>query len=501
MTSLGEGVLETYLDSTLVFPREICEICATPCINTISVCRGCPALPLQSALAHTASPSDQAGLQDLIYKAQSTIAALGETMQLLLSTHQALSSWVSEQKSRMRVTALHKLPTEVLQIIFTLAAPQNNMSTKGIMPSMTFTQICRHWRSIAFGTPGLWTNLQFILHPGYKSPEVVLRRMNFYFTYSANARLSLSFAELGRQNGLTALAPGSNHPPFSEIGHRLGREHTRWDHLSPLSLAPRLRHLKLSRDWGLAMREIQTVIPWGQLLSFSGPFDFSVLNRVRVGEWEMMEHLTLFISRSCFPRFDSLPPPISAPRLKVLGLALFDLPSEDRHTVDVNRKDIFSLIQCGPASLEELTLINFTVSWKDCNKLTDFLQENHRALRYLDLIHAYIKNLPQVLDAVPFLETLYLNSGLVDSRIASWLKRLPRLEALAIAAPPHYVLGRLKHTGWLHFIRDNRGSLDVRFILEPDAETTPMEEFEARRVLEEAGVRVTRGKARTIQGF
>ncbi|EIW84805.1 hypothetical protein CONPUDRAFT_48069, partial [Coniophora puteana RWD-64-598 SS2] len=72
----------------------------------------------------------------------------------------------SATECRRLVSAVGRLPVEILSEIFILARPQyhglrldpsdHSSVQKYLQPSFTVAQVCRRWRSIALGTPRLW---------------------------------------------------------------------------------------------------------------------------------------------------------------------------------------------------------------------------------------------------------------------------------------------------------------------------------------------------------
>ena len=75
----------------------------------------------------------------------------------------AVRSWKSRHKT---LSIVARLPPEIFTTVFTFVAAeiQNTTTTKDYMRWVT--PVCLHWRHVALGCPGLWTNIP-ISHPSW----------------------------------------------------------------------------------------------------------------------------------------------------------------------------------------------------------------------------------------------------------------------------------------------------------------------------------------------
>ncbi|KAG1837737.1 hypothetical protein C8R48DRAFT_581809, partial [Suillus tomentosus] len=88
-------------------------------------------------------------------------------LEAVMSNVKTLHQQVVEKKEKITVSmnlhkgllsALWRLPTEVLSHIFSYCLPETRLllSPSTLKAPMLLTRICRRWREVAVGTPELW---------------------------------------------------------------------------------------------------------------------------------------------------------------------------------------------------------------------------------------------------------------------------------------------------------------------------------------------------------
>ncbi|KAG0695390.1 hypothetical protein DFH29DRAFT_955366 [Suillus ampliporus] len=99
---------------------------------------------------------------------------------------------------------IHRLPVELLQVIFLLivndvpdcpsifSSRKTTMSANFYSPPLLFTRVCRHWRVVAHSTTDIWSRIKVKL-PGWiiKSKSSLPSLLHFWLALSGNRPLSL----------------------------------------------------------------------------------------------------------------------------------------------------------------------------------------------------------------------------------------------------------------------------------------------------------------------
>jgi len=301
-----------------------------------------------------------------------------------------------------------KLSPEVLGDIFAQCLPHSPVAISSRDCPLLLLQVCRLWRQVAFGTPVLWTTLEFV---HFKLNTLAIVRMWLHHSGSLPVKIILPSSERPGELEAAELEAVvelllTNFHRILELtgiftGVRFSRQLLR--HTLPLT-APYLRRLVIE-DWldapvaelkgclhvprlqHLHLKEALLIIP---LLSLNpqhirtlclspGEVDYcspSFLDTLPL--CSNLERLEFFIYDEMVPSIFDIPAKITLPRLRVLWVEVLGEPSSFFQALDVPVLEHFTLANeafaqdmtvwtsvqspLRGAALRSLTLNNFTVN-------------------------------------------------------------------------------------------------------------------------------------------
>ncbi|KDQ13427.1 hypothetical protein BOTBODRAFT_66669 [Botryobasidium botryosum FD-172 SS1] len=119
--------------------------------------------------------------------------SLGEEIKAIELASDAFNTCTARALSSLRrrqnqLTSVHRLPNEILSLIFVLAIEHKHNSSPSNHRPIRISGVCRRWRAVALGTPRLWTCIDVAGPPNM---------METFFNRSGNAPLHIS-ATMGR---------------------------------------------------------------------------------------------------------------------------------------------------------------------------------------------------------------------------------------------------------------------------------------------------------------
>jgi hypothetical protein len=95
---------------------------------------------------------------------------------------------VEIENHRSLLSPIHRVPSEILQEIFTACLPAaHNPVLSGDQPPLLLTRVCQKWRDIMFSTPHLWSAIHILitsLPVGRRAAELPTDVLSTYFSHT-----------------------------------------------------------------------------------------------------------------------------------------------------------------------------------------------------------------------------------------------------------------------------------------------------------------------------